>query len=405
MGHYKVQSQEGSPGQGDGAWAVGTTMKKRTWVLWGIVLAGLAAAAWVTKPHWLSDGAVAQAPRGQQGAARAIPVEVAKAVKKAVPVRVEALGTVTPIASVAVKSRLETEIVAVHFADGALVNEGDVLFTLDNRTLQAQIRQAEGILARDKAQLEAAERDIRRYTELVAKNATPITNLDNARTAADTARANITADEAAIENLKVQLTYTTIRAPISGRISAAMVKAGNFVRPSDVAPLATINQIAPIYVSFGLAQRVLPDVRDAMVEGSATVDAIIPGDQRRASGKLTMVENSVEPATGMVMLRATMDNNDEILWPGTLVTAQLTLRVERVIAVPTVAVQVGQSGNFVYVVKDNVATVRPVKVARTFEGESVISDGLADGEVVVTDGQLLLNNGSRVAPRPPRAGT
>jgi len=380
-------------------------MKKRTWVLWGIVLAGLAAAAWVTKPHWLSDGAVAQAPRGQQGAARAIPVEVAKAVKKAVPVRVEALGTVTPIASVAVKSRLETEIVAVHFADGALVNEGDVLFTLDNRTLQAQIRQAEGILARDKAQLEAAERDIRRYTELVAKNATPITNLDNAKTQADTARANIKADEAALENLNVQLSYTTIRAPISGRISAAMVKAGNFVRPSDVAPLATINQIAPIYVSFGLPQRALPEVRDAMAESNATVEAVVPGDNRRASGRLTMIENAVESTTGMVTLRATMDNKNEILWPGTLVTAQLTLRVEQAVTVPTVAVQVGQSGNFVYVVRDGAASVRPVKVARALDGESVIESGLEDSEVVVTDGQLLLTNGSQVAIRQPKAGT
>src|SRR5262245_26647481 len=378
-------------------------MKKRTWALCGVVVAVLVGAGWQSKTLWRPEGAVAQAPRQQGG--RAIPVEVATATMKALPVRLEALGTVTPIATVAVKSRLETEIVTVHFADGATVKEGDVLFTLDGRTLQAQIRQAEGVLARDKAALEAAERDIRRYTELVAKSATPITNLDNAKTAADTARANITADEAAIENLKVQLTYTTIRAPISGRISAAMVKAGNFVRPSDVAPLAIINQIAPIYVSFGLPQRVLPEVRDAMMEGGATVAAIIPGDQRRASGRLTMVENSVEAATGMVTLRATMDNAGEILWPGTLVTAQLTLRVERAVAVPTVAIQVGQSGNFVYVVKDNVASVRPVTVARAFEGESVVSKGLADGEVVVTDGQLLLNNGSRVAPRPPRAGT
>jgi RND family efflux transporter MFP subunit len=184
-----------------------------------------------------------------------------------------------------------------------------------------------------------------------------------------------------------------------------MVKAGSFVRPSDIAPLATINQIAPIYVSFGLPQRVLPEVRDAMEEGSATVEAIIPGDRRRASGRLSMVENSVEPATGMVTLRATMENKDEVLWPGTLVTAQLTLRVERAVAVPTAAVQVGQSGNFVYVVTDGVASVRPVTVARTFEGESVISKGLEDGEAIVTDGQLLLSNGSKVAPRPARAGT
>src|SRR5215475_4930976 len=265
-------------------------MKKRTWALCGVVVAVLVGAGWQTKTLWRPEGAVAQAPRQQGG--RAIPVEVATATMKALPVRIDALGTVTPIASVAVKSRLETEIVGVHFADGALVNEGDVLFTLDNRTLQAQIRQAEGVLARDKAALEAAERDIRRYTELVTKSATPITNLDNARTQADTARANITAAEAALENLRVQLSYTTIRAPIAGRISAAMVKAGNFVRPSDIAPLATINQIAPIYVSFGLPQRVLPEVRAARDEGEAAVDAIIPGESRRAAGRLMVIENS-----------------------------------------------------------------------------------------------------------------
>ena len=309
----------------------------------------------MAKTLWLPDGAVAQAPR--QGGARAIPVEVAKAVMKPVPVRIDALGTVTPIASVAIKARLETEIIGVHFADGALVAEGDTLFTLDSRALQAQIRQGEGVLARDKAQLEADERDIRRYTELVAKAATPVTNLDNAKTAADTARANITAAEAALENLRVQLSYTTIRAPIAGRISAAMVKVGNFVRPSDIAPLATINQIAPIYVSFGVPQRVLPEVRGAKDEGDATVEAVIPGETKRAEGRLTVIENSVEPATGMVTLRATMENKDEVLWPGTLVTAQLTLRVERIVTVPTVAVQVGQSGNFVYVVKDGTASV------------------------------------------------
>src|SRR5215470_7647696 len=372
-------------------------MKKRTWALWGVVVAVLVGAGWQTKTLWRPEGAVAQAPRQQGG--RAIPVEVATATMKALPVRLDALGTVTPIATVALKSRLETEIVSVHFADGALVNEGDLLFTLDNRVLQAQIRQAEGVLARDKAQLEAAERDIRRYTELVAKNATPITNLDNAKTQADTVRANIKADEAALENLKVQLSYTTIRAPISGRISAAVSKVGNFVRPSDTLPLATINQIAPIYVSFGLPQRVLPDVRDAVAEGTATVEAVVPGDRKRASGKLAMIENSVEAATGMVTLRAAMPNKDEVLWPGTLVTAQLTLRVEQAVAVPDVAVQVGQSGKFVYVVKDGVASVRPVTVARSFDGQSVIEQGLEDGETIVTDGHLLLNNGSRVAPR------
>src|SRR5262249_4884085 len=271
--------------------------------------------------------------------------------------------------------------------------------------IQAQIRQAEGILARDKASLEAAERDVRRYTELVAKNATPITNLDNAKTASDTARANIKADEAAPENMRGQVTYTTIRAPIAERTSAAAVKVGSFVRPSDPAPLATINQTAPIYVAFGVPQRVLPEVRDAMVEGNSTVEAIIPGDNRRGSGRLTMVENTVDPATGMVLLRATMDNADELLWPGTLVNARLTLRVEPAVTVPTVAVQVGQSGDFVYVVKDETVRVGRVKVARSLEGQAVIEKGVEDGEIVVVDGQLLLNEGTRISIREPKAGS
>ena len=204
---------------------------------------------------------------------RTVSVEVATAVKKRVRVRLEALGTVTTIASVAIKTRVDSEIVGVHFADGAKVKDGDILFTLDSRAIEAQIRQAEGMVARDQAQLDGAERDVRRYTDLVAKGATPTINLDNAMTQADTFRANIKADQAALENLKVQLTYCTIRAPISGRISSAAVKAGNLVRQADLAPLATINQIAPIYVSFALPQRSLSDVRLALAAETATLEA------------------------------------------------------------------------------------------------------------------------------------
>ncbi len=182
------------------------------------------------------------------GGPRPVPVSLAAAVTADVPVRLEALGTVTPIASVAIKTRVDTEIVKVHFADGAKVNEGDVLFTLDSRAIEAQVRQAEGMLARDQAQFAGAERDFKRYTELVEKGATPTINLDNATTQLETFRAAIKADQAALDNLKVQLTYCVIVAPISGRISSAAVKAGNFVRQADVVPLAVINQIAPIYV-------------------------------------------------------------------------------------------------------------------------------------------------------------
>jgi membrane fusion protein, multidrug efflux system len=326
-------------------------------------------------------------------------------VRRPAPVFIEALGTVTPIETVAVRTRIDSEIVAVHFRDGATVNKGDLLFTLDSRAIEAQIAQAEGNVARDEAQREGALRDVRRYTELVAKNATPVLNLDNARTAADTFRAAIKADTGALENLKVQLSYCTIRAPISGRVSAAAVKAGNFVRATDATPLATINQIAPIYVSFAVPQRSLADVRSALAAETATVEAIVPGEKRRPTGVLTMMENTVDPTTGMITMRATFDNADHVLWPGALATMRLTLRYEEGVVVPAAAVLTGQAGTYVYVVKDNVANVQHVKLARTNENDAVVSEGLAGGESVVTNGHLLLNNGTKVAPRQAKAGS
>jgi len=378
-------------------------MKIRTWLLWGIAIAALAGGAFASKNFWSSDRAAAQAPTRQQGP-RAVPVAVAVAASKKLPVQLVALGTVTPIASVAIKSRLDTEIVGVHFADGASVAQGDLLFTLDGRALEAQIRQAEGQIARDQAQLEGAERDLRRYTELVAKNATPIINLDNAKTQADVFRAAIKTDQGQLENLKVQLSYCTIRAPIAGRISSAAVKVGNFVRSADTAALATIVQMAPVYVTFAVPQRNVPDIRQALASETATVEAVVPGSGARSSGQVTLIENTVDPATGMATIRATMPNTDELLWPGTLVAAELTLRIEQAMTVPSAAVQVSQTGNFVYVIKDGVATVRPVKVARVVGTETVIESGVNDGDVVVTDGHLLLTNGTRVAPRQDKAG-
>ncbi|MGE0750861.1 MAG: efflux RND transporter periplasmic adaptor subunit [Variibacter sp.] len=380
-------------------------MRKRAWVITGLAVLAIAVVGIATRSYWTPYGANAQAPAGKAAPQRAVPVDIATAVKKPTPVRIDALGTVTPIASVAIKARLETTIEGVHFNDGAAVKAGDLLFTLDGRVLDAQVAQAEGVLARDRAQLEGAERDVRRYTELVAKNATPTVNLDNAKTQADTFRASIKADEAALANLKVQQTYTKIYAPISGRISAANVKVGNFVRPADTAPLATINQMKPVYVVFSIPQNSLPGLRDAMQAGSTHVDAIIPGSAATASGAVSMIDNSVDVSSGMVPVRASMANDDEALWPGTLVNAQLTLRVEEAVVVPSVAVQVGQKGTYVFVVKDEVATVRPVKVDRTVDAESVIAEGLSGGEVVVTDGQLLLAEGTKVSVRQAKAGS
>jgi RND family efflux transporter MFP subunit len=202
----------------------------------------------------------------------------------------------------------------------------------------------------------------------------------------------------------VQLDYTSIRAPITGRASMAAVKVGNLVRAADPAPLATIIQTSPIYVSFTLPQRNLPELRQALANESASIEALVPGDPRAASGQVTMVENTVDPTTGTVVVRATMPNEKEILWPGTLVTVRLTFREEEAVVVPQTAVQVSQTGTFVFVVKNNVATVQPVKVARVLEGESVLESGLEGGETVVTEGQMQLTNGSRVAPRGSRPG-
>lgn len=347
-----------------------------------------------------AGSAVAQAPQGP----RPVSIEIATAVKKDVPVLLEGIGNVTTMANVAVKTRLDNEIVGVHFADGARVEKGDLLFTLDTRAIEAQMRQVEGNIARDQAQLDGAARDVRRYTELVAKAATPVTNLENAQTQLAQYSGALKADQAALENLRVQLTYCSIKAPISGRISMANVKVGNFVRSADIAPMAMINQMSPVYVSFTIPQKYLPDIRRALAAETGNVEIIIPGETKRATGTVSMIENAVDVTTGMATVRATMPNENELLWPGTLVTAQMTLRVESTVTVPSTAVQVSQAGQFVYVVKDRKAVVQPVKVTRTIGAESVISEGLQGGETVVTDGHLLLTDGAAVAPRERKSG-
>jgi RND family efflux transporter MFP subunit len=185
----------------------------------------------------------------------------------------------------------------------------------------------------------------------------------------------------------------------------AAAKVGNFVRPADTAPLATINQTAPVYVTFALPQSSLPTLRTALAAESATVRAVIPGDDRYADGQVSMIENTVDAATGTVPVRATMPNTDELLWPGTLVRVRLTFREEEAVTVPTAAVQYGQAGSFVFVVREGIATVKPVKVARVMGQETVLENGLDGGESVVTDGQLRLTNGARVARQGAKAGS
>jgi len=371
-------------------------MIKRQWLIGGAALA-LVGIAVLVRGFWTTDGVAAR-----QTEARPVPVETAVAGLKTMPVRLTALGNVTPVASVAIKTQVDTTITEVHFRDGASVQKGDLLFTLDCRQIEADMKRVQAIIDGAQSTLEQAQRDVERYTDLVGRNATPIVTLNNAQTAVNVSRATAESNRAQLENLKVQLSFCSIRASISGRISMANVKVGNFVRQADTAPMATINQMVPVYVSFTVPQKNLPDIRKAIAAETATVEAIIPGDDKRASGQVTMIENSVDSATGMAMVRATMPNKDELLWPGTLVTTDMTLRNEEGVVVPSQAVQVSQAGTFVFVIKDGLAQVQAVKVERQIGAESVIASGLSGGETVVTEGQLLLSSGTRVNIRTPK---
>jgi RND family efflux transporter MFP subunit len=370
-------------------------MTKRKW-LFGVAVLALIAVAVLGRGLFSGGGATANRGRSD----RAVPVEIAKAERKMMPVKLDALGTVTPIASVALKPRVDTTITAVHFEDGARVKKGDLLFTLDCRQVEADMKKTQAVIDGAQASLEQAQRDVVRYTDLAARNATPIVTLNNAQTAVNVSKATAESNRATLENLKVQLGFCAVRAPISGRISMANVKVGNFVRQADTQPMATIIQLAPIYVSFTVPQKNLPDIRQAIAAETATVDASIPGEQKRANGQVSMIENSVDSTTGMATVRATMPNTDELLWPGTLVTTEMILRNEQSVVVPSTAVQVSQTGNFIFVVENNVAKVHKVKVERVVGDETVIAEGLQGGETVVTDGQLLLSEGTHVNSRP-----
>jgi multidrug efflux system membrane fusion protein len=377
-------------------------MNRRILLIGVAVAVALAGGFAVTRGPWTPQGAVAQSPKAK---GKAVTVDVATAVKKRVPVRVDLLGNVTPIAQVAVKPRIDSEIIEVHFSDGAIVRKGDMLFTLDHRALDAQIRQTQGILNGGRAQLEQAQRDVERYEALVAKNATTVVTLNNAKTQVNIFTAQVESNSAQLEHLRVQRDYTFIRAPITGRVSMANVKVGNFARQADTIPLATIIQVAPVYVTFALPQHNLPELRQAITNETATIQALVPGDTRVATGQVTMIENTVDPATGTVPVRATMPNTDELLWPGTLVQVQLIFREEEAVTVPSAAIQVSQNGTFVFVVKDGKAEVRTVKVDRTIDGQAVVASGLSGGETVVTEGQLRLGNGTAVAARGRTAGS
>jgi multidrug efflux system membrane fusion protein len=328
------------------------------------------------------------------------------------PVQVSAIGTVQSIATVIIKSRVDGQIADVHFEEGQDVKEGDLLFTLDNRSFQAQLAQAEAVLQRDRAQLERAQLELKRQTELADRGVASAQKLEDAQMAEKVLQAAIRASEAAAENARVNLSYTTIRSPITGRTGSVNLKRGNVVKSNDTTtnavPLVTITQLRPIYVSFTIPERHLPDIRAALADSERLPAVVTMPSQpdKPITGMLTFVDNQVDAATGTIALKATFANDDIRLWPGQFVNVNLTLGIQaHAVVVPSPTIQIGQNGPYVFVIKeDSTVELRLVRIDRTVGNRTVVASGLNAGERVVVDGQLRLNNGTRVTSARPEGG-
>lgn len=344
------------------------------------------------------SGTEAQQPR--QGGQPVVPVTVASVTIKTMPLEVDVVGTAEAFSSVAVRAQITGELTSVNFRQGDDVQAGQVLFTLDRRPLEAALSQAEANLRRDVAQAGNAKAIAKRLDDLVERGISTRAERDTAAATATALDATVGADTAAVENAKVQLQYATIRGPLAGRTGALMVNVGNLVRANDQTPLVVINQISPIYVSFGIPENILPDLRKYMALGALQVEASPAGDNGPPSiGHITFVDNTVDQTTGSIKIKATFPNAGRQLWPGQFVNIVVRLATDRsAIVVPTSAVQMGPQGQYVYLVKpDKTVAVQPIEVARTAGEETVIKSGVNGGDVVVTDGQLRLVPGSHIS--------
>ena len=359
------------------------------------------------------------------------PVSVALAVEEAVPIQVKAFGTVEPFASVDVKSQVAGPLLSVRFAEGSHVNKGDLLFEIDPRPFQealkaaeaavtkdlAQLRLAEANLARDEANQRNVNADAERYAQLAREGIATRMQQDQVRTSADMARESVRADQAAIESIraamdvdhsavekaKLDLSYCQIRAPISGRAGNLLVHAGNLVKVNDV-PLVVINQISPIFVTFGVPERQLNVITASSAARKLNVEAAFADSPDKVHGALSVIDNKVDPATGTIRLKATFDNKENLLWPGRFVNVVMTLGTQTAVTIPAESVQAGQQGSFVYVVKaDQTVEPRPVSPGATVNGKVIIEKGVTAGETVVTDGQSRLFPGATIQPIQPAA--
>jgi multidrug efflux system membrane fusion protein len=372
--------------------------------LLGLALLLVVAGGALYLTHPFSDVGRAQPRQQQQGKSdRAQPVLAAEATTKPMPVQLTTIGRVQTIANVAVRSRIDGVISGVMVEDGQEVKTGDVLFTFDDRQAKALVDQAAGTLARDRAQLDNAKRDLARLEPLAEKSFASRQQLDQARAAVAAAQATVQADQAQLENYQVQLTYNVVRAPIDGRIGTIGFKVGNSIKANDTTALLTLNQIRPIYVAFAVPQGSLAELQSAVAAGPLAVSAAIPGGDEVQQGRVAYLENAVDARTNTIGAKAIFPNEQNRLWPSQFVNVTVTLRVEpQALVVPAEAVQTGQQGTYVFVVKpDSTVDMRPVAVSRTVEGQAVIAKGLAAGERVVTEGQLRLEPGTKVDVKQP----
>jgi multidrug efflux system membrane fusion protein len=335
----------------------------------------------------------------QQTTAARVPVTIADVVQKTVPVQVKVIGNVEAYSTVGVKPQVTGEIVGVHFTEGQDVKKGQLLFTLDPRPLQADLLRAQANLAQDEAKARNAEAEHLRYSKLMQAGVVAREQAEQMETNHEAMVATVKADRAQVEYARVQLVYTKIYSPIDGRTGNLMLHLGNVVKANPDNPMVTINQVNPIYVTFSVPQQVLPEIKQHMAQGKLKVTAVIQGQEDRAeTGTLSFVDNNVDQNTGTIKLKGTFANQGRRLWPGQYVNVALTLTEEpNAIVVPTQAIQTGQQGSYVFVVKpDLTAEARPVKVERNVENQAVIESGLSAGEKVVTDGQIRLVTGAKV---------
>jgi len=330
----------------------------------------------------------------------AVPVAVGSVVAKTVPLRIHAIGNVEPYTTVAVKARVDGEIMSVHFREGDEVKQGALLFEIDPRPFAATLQQAQANLLRDKALLERAALQEQRYKDLLDKKFISQDAYEQVRTNRDTAQATVRADEATIASAKLQLDYCSIRSPITGYVGRIQIQQGNLVKANDVNPLVTINQVVPVFTTFSVPEQYLSPIREYQAKGQLRVEANTANSSRQSVvGRLSFIDNSTDVTTGTIKLKGEFPNTDKALWPGQFVNLALTLREQpNAIVAPSSAVQNGPNGQYVFVVKpDMTVEMRNIKIDRAEGDDTVVASGLKPGEQVVTVGQLRLAPGTKVS--------